>query len=167
MTLEKRDVAITNVFTSAHAFMWGYKPHQTISGHEQEEQEKEEWEQGDGELIGYSQDSLDPKLQTPYIINMKCTTSITPFQPKNRGSKFVVMIKSEDEILSEETLCKKLNDCGEKEKRGKCIKLDDVFVATCLCNYPYYGDTCDESITEYLKKYEEILQESKVALTSA
>ena len=75
-----------------------------------------------------------------------------------KKGKFVVLIKSEEEILNI-NLCVKLNNCGGKEK-GICMPLQDVFVATCVCKYPYYGEQCEKSIKKDLQEFQAILNKS-------
>ncbi|GLD55045.1 uncharacterized protein AKAME5_000759000 [Lates japonicus] len=58
--------------------------------------------------------------------------------------KFVVFIKSDEEIMGEK-LCSKVK-CG---KNGKCVDVSDTLLAMCECQYPYYGEHCEMSLESY------------------
>ena len=144
------EIQVGKTFTASHAFMWKDNPHQKISGVDEKEAGKEE-EDDDG-ITWY--DAQPSFADEPYMFSRDCSTSLT-FRNKRQG-KFVVMIKSEEEILHVD-LCKELNDCGGKE-RGTCHKLSDVFVAICKCISPYYGERCENDIK---KDFEEIAEKHR------
>ncbi len=89
------------------------------------------------------EDSL-AQTDTPYIYRGECKRFLL------MTGTFVVLIKSDEEIMAEDS-CSKL-DCGEKENRGSCVPVKDMFLAMCQCNKPYYGENCEESLEDY-KKY--------------
>lgn len=86
----------------------------------------------------------DSSAQTPYIYRGECQRS-----PGVKGGKFVVLIKSDEEIMTTNP-CSKL-DCGGNE-RGSCVQVKDMFLAVCECKMPYYGQNCEESLDDY-KRY--------------
>ena len=86
---------------------------------------------------------------TPYIYTGQCFKS-----PGVKGGKSVVLIKSDEEIMTKNP-CSKL-DCGTDE-RGKCVSTENIFVAMCKCKYPYFGEHCKESL-ENLEK--EVFEET-------
>ncbi|XP_018553782.1 uncharacterized protein LOC108898308 isoform X1 [Lates calcarifer] len=58
--------------------------------------------------------------------------------------KFVVFIKSDEEIMGEKP-CSKVK-CG---KNGKCVDVSGTLLAMCECQYPYYGEHCEMSLESY------------------
>ncbi|CAM4572559.1 unnamed protein product [Leuciscus chuanchicus] len=88
--------------------------------------------------------SAAPEDQAPAVYIGKCKKYLGPM-----SGKFVVLIKS-DEEMEEKDPCSKLN-CGGEE-RGKCVKVEGMFLAMCECKMPYYGEHCEESLEDY-KKY--------------
>ncbi|KAK2894289.1 hypothetical protein Q8A73_016773 [Channa argus] len=87
-------------------------------------------------------DPENPSAQTPYIYSGSCEKS-----PGVKGGKFVVMIKSDEEMMMKDP-CSKLN-CGENESRGRCVRMADIFLAMCDCKFPYYGQHCELSLEDY------------------
>lgn len=73
---------------------------------------------------------------TPHLYTGKCGKSL---------GKFMVLIKSDKELLRKEDLCSSVN-CGEK---GKCVVVPETFITMCECQYPYYGERCDTSLESY------------------
>uniref|UniRef100_A0A3P9DDC9 EGF-like domain-containing protein n=1 Tax=Maylandia zebra TaxID=106582 RepID=A0A3P9DDC9_9CICH len=51
-------------------------------------------------------------------------------------------------IYTGEYPCAK-QDCGQRKGRGKCVKMKDMFLGICQCNYPYYGLHCENDINDY------------------
>uniref|UniRef100_A0A3P9DDX8 EGF-like domain-containing protein n=1 Tax=Maylandia zebra TaxID=106582 RepID=A0A3P9DDX8_9CICH len=51
-------------------------------------------------------------------------------------------------IYTGEYPCAK-QDCGQRKGRGKCVKMKDMFLGICRCNYPYYGLHCENDINDY------------------
>lgn len=82
-----------------------------------------------------------PSDQTPYIYTGECNKS-----PGRKGGKFKVFIKSDEEIMTEDP-CDRL-DCGGNG-RGKCVKVNESFLALCKCETPYYGQHCEQSLEDY------------------
>ncbi|RXN13857.1 hypothetical protein ROHU_009406 [Labeo rohita] len=82
----------------------------------------------------------------PYIYRGECRRS-----PAVTGGKFVVLIKSDEEIMTQDP-CSKL-DCGGNE-RGSCVPVEGMFLAVCKCNKEYYGQNCEESLDDYRKYLE-------------
>lgn len=120
------EIPVVETYTAVHAFMWEKKAHQS---HGAVKAPEEEWEEGDGTPVANS-------AQTPYIYTGVCKTWF-------KKGKFVVMIKSEEEILTKDP-CIKLK-CGGAQ-RGTCVRVPDVFVAMCKCKYPYFGDNCEKTV---------------------
>ncbi|XP_068565621.1 uncharacterized protein [Cebidichthys violaceus] len=60
-------------------------------------------------------------------------------------SKYMVFIKSDEELRGKEHLCSNVN-CGEN---GKCVVVPETFIAMCECRYPYFGERCDMSLESY------------------
>ncbi|XP_042599424.1 uncharacterized protein LOC122140341 [Cyprinus carpio] len=120
---------VSQRYTAVHAYL--------RDAHDSQDAQKEQEE--DYDVNTAPEDSPDL-----YIYNGKCTKS-----PGVKGGKFVVLIKSDEEMMTEDP-CSKL-DCGEKEKRGSCVSMKDVFLAACECNNPYYGQNCEESLDDYKK----------------
>lgn len=87
----------------------------------------------------------NPLAQTPYIYTGKCEKS-----PLVKGGKFVVMIKSDKEMMTKDP-CSNLN-CGEDQSRGRCVRAENIFMAMCECKWPYYGQHCELSLEDYKKK---------------
>lgn len=59
--------------------------------------------------------------------------------------KFMVLIKSDQELNGKEYLCSKVN-CGQN---GECVVVPGTFIAMCKCQYPYYGERCKKSFESY------------------
>lgn len=78
-----------------------------------------------------------------YIYKGKCKKS-----PGVKGGKFVVLIKSDEEIMTKDP-CSKV-DCGGNNK-GTCVRFNGNFLAGCECKLPYYGQNCEESLDDYKK----------------
>nr|XP_046272488.1 uncharacterized protein LOC124073953 [Scatophagus argus] len=90
------------------------------------------------------QSHSDPEIYSdnpPYIVQGVCEKS-----PGVKGGKFVVLVKSDEEITSKDP-CSKLN-CGGPQ-RGTCVRVENTFVALCECKQPYYGQNCEHSLQEY------------------
>uniref|UniRef100_A0A672M198 EGF-like domain-containing protein n=1 Tax=Sinocyclocheilus grahami TaxID=75366 RepID=A0A672M198_SINGR len=121
---------VSQTYTAVHAYI--------RDAHDSQDAQKKQDE--DYDVSAAPEDSPDQ-----YIYKDKCQKS-----PGVKGGKFVVLIKSDEEITAEDP-CSKLN-CGEKKKRGSCVSIKGMFLAACKCNRPYYGQKCEESLDEY-KKY--------------
>lgn len=120
---------VSQTYTAVHAYL--------RDAHDSQDAQKKQEE--DYDVSAAPEDSPDL-----YIYKGKCTKS-----PGVKGGKFVVLIKSDEEIMTKDP-CSKL-DCGEKEKKGTCVRIKDMFLAACECNNPYYGQNCEESLDDYKK----------------
>ncbi|KAL1276678.1 hypothetical protein QQF64_036301 [Cirrhinus molitorella] len=125
--VENRPVSQT--YTAVHAYL--RKAHDSHNAQEVDE---------DYEV---SASPEDQSSQTPYIYKGECQRS-----PLVKGGKFVVLIKSDEEIMTVDP-CSKL-DCGGRE-RGSCVRVPDMFLAVCQCNTNYYGQNCEQSLDDYKK----------------
>ncbi|KAG5264229.1 hypothetical protein AALO_G00251390, partial [Alosa alosa] len=121
-------VLVTETYTAVHAFT--RKAHDSHNCKEMEEEV-----------------SAFPgvhSVKTPYIYSGACKES-----PGMKGGKFVVMIKSEEEIIGKKNPCERMN-CGG----GQCVSMmsHGIFRALCECKYPYYGEQCEKTIEIYKKE---------------
>uniref|UniRef100_A0A8C1RUX3 EGF-like domain-containing protein n=1 Tax=Cyprinus carpio TaxID=7962 RepID=A0A8C1RUX3_CYPCA len=119
---------VSQTYTAVHAYL--------RDAHDSQDAQKEQEE--DYDVNAAPEDSPDQ-----YIYKGKCKKF------KFLQGKFVVLIKSDEEIMTKDP-CSKL-DCGEKEKKGTCVRIKDMFLAACECNNPYYGQNCEESLDDYKK----------------
>ncbi|XDV25900.1 hypothetical protein PO909_029727 [Leuciscus waleckii] len=124
----KGGTSVTLPYTAVHAYL--RKAHDSYNTQEETDEEDEV--------------SAAPEDQAPAVYIGKCKKYLGPM-----SGKFVVLIKSDDE-MEEKDPCSKLN-CGGEE-RGKCVKVEGMFLAMCECKMPYYGEHCEESLEDY-KKY--------------
>lgn len=122
---------VTQTYTAVHAYI--REAHDSYSTKEETDEEDE-----------VSAAPEDQETQTPAVYIGKCKKYLGLMK-----GKFVVLIKSDEEIEATDP-CSKLN-CGGEE-RGKCVKVENMFLAMCECNSPYYGEHCEESLEDY-KKY--------------
>ncbi|XP_048010467.1 uncharacterized protein LOC125244422 [Megalobrama amblycephala] len=121
-------IRVSKTYTAVHAYI--KKAHDSTS-------------KATDEDIEVSADPEDSSAQTPFIYKGKCKKHLV------LKSKFVVMIKSDEEIMTENP-CSKLN-CGGEE-RGKCVKVEGIFLAMCECKMPYYGENCENDIDQYKRE---------------
>ncbi|XP_052424588.1 uncharacterized protein LOC127967866 [Carassius gibelio] len=119
---------VSQTYTAVHAYL--------RDAHDSQDAQKEQEED-------YDANAAPEESPDKYIYRGKCKKF-----PLLKG-KFVVLIKSDEEIMTKDP-CSKL-DCGEKEKRGSCVGMKDMFLAVCECNKPYYGQNCEESLDDYKK----------------
>uniref|UniRef100_A0A673FYA5 EGF-like domain-containing protein n=1 Tax=Sinocyclocheilus rhinocerous TaxID=307959 RepID=A0A673FYA5_9TELE len=120
---------VSQTYTAVHAYI--------RDAHDSQNAKKKQDE--DYDVSAAPEDSPDQ-----YIHKGKCQKS-----PGVKGGKFVVLIKSDEEIMTNDP-CSKLN-CGEKKKRGSCVSIKGMFLAACECKMPYYGQNCEESLDDYKK----------------
>ncbi|RXN20530.1 hypothetical protein ROHU_007062 [Labeo rohita] len=130
-TVENKPVSQT--YTAVHAYL-----REAHDSHNAQEVPDEDYE--------VSASPEDSSAQTPYIYRGECQRS-----PAVKGGKFVVLIKSDEEIMTEDP-CSKL-DCGGND-RGSCVPVEGMFLAVCQCNKEYYGQNCEESLDDYRKYLE-------------
>uniref|UniRef100_A0A8C4F8C2 EGF-like domain-containing protein n=1 Tax=Dicentrarchus labrax TaxID=13489 RepID=A0A8C4F8C2_DICLA len=97
-------------------------------------------------------DPENPSAKAPYIYTGECQKS-----PGVKGGKFVVMIKSDEEMMTRDP-CSKLN-CGGPQ-RGTCFRMVDTFVAMCECKLPYYGKNCEQNLEDYKRALESATDEA-------
>lgn len=129
--------SVTRTYTAVHAYL--RKAHDSYNT-------KEETDEG-------YEVSAAPEDQTPHVYIGKCEK----YLGLGKG-KFVVLIKSDEEIMTEDP-CSKL-DCGGAG-RGKCVKVKGMFLAMCECKMPYYGEHCEESLEDYKKHLEGKIEVAK------
>lgn len=86
----------------------------------------------------------------PYIYTGDCKK-----YKVNKNGKFVVLIKSDEEMTNQDP-CKK-KECGGQ--RGTCLQLQGTFIGVCECKAPYYGESCEDSLENYKKEFLEKLKE--------
>lgn len=128
-------IPVSQTYTAVHAFL--RKAHDS---HDAKEVEDE-----------VSADPQDTSSSPPYIYTGKCEKS-----PGVKGGKFVVMIKSDEEMMTKDP-CSKLK-CGG-DRRGKCVRVEDTFVAMCECKLPYYGQNCEQSLEDYKKSLQSSIEQ--------
>ncbi|KAG8001658.1 hypothetical protein GBF38_007412 [Nibea albiflora] len=117
------NIALSDTYTAVHAFL--FKGHDSYDGTEVEFESSSSHE-------------------TSYIHTGECERS-----PKVKGGKFVVMIKSDNELL-------KQNPCIDLNcVHGQCVRVVGTFVALCECEESYYGQYCEKSLDDYKDELEE------------
>lgn len=94
----------------------------------------------------YNAQEVQKDAKTPYIYTGKCNKS-----PGIKGGKFVVLIKSDEEMMTTDP-CSEL-DCGGSQK-GECVRVENTSLAMCECKLPYYGQNCEQSLEDYKKELE-------------
>ncbi|XP_015260325.1 PREDICTED: uncharacterized protein LOC107104754 [Cyprinodon variegatus] len=98
-----------------------------------------------------SADEFNPDVDQPipYTYTGKCSFNIVGKLDGPTSGKFRVLIKSDEERMKVDP-CKNV-DCGEKEKRGKCVEVKSARIGLCECHEKYYGERCEESLEDYKK----------------
>ncbi|KAI2665706.1 Ankyrin repeat domain-containing protein 7 [Labeo rohita] len=124
---------VSQTYTAVHAYL-----REAHDSHNAQEVPDEDYE--------FSTSPEHSSPQTPYIYRGECQRSLAV-----KGGKFVVLIKSDEEIMTEDP-CSKL-DCGGND-RGSCVPVEGMFLAVCQCNKEYYGQNCEESLDDYRKYLE-------------
>ncbi|RXN03397.1 hypothetical protein ROHU_009559 [Labeo rohita] len=124
---------VSQTYTAVHAYL-----REAHDSHNAQEVPDEDYE--------FSTSPEHSSAQTPYIYRGECQRSRAV-----KGGKFVVLIKSDEEIMTEDP-CSKL-DCGGND-RGSCVPVEGMFLAVCQCNKEYYGQNCEESLDDYRKYLE-------------
>ncbi|XP_063326979.1 uncharacterized protein LOC134625654 [Pelmatolapia mariae] len=136
---EVAGIPVSKTYTAVHAYT--RRAHQSIKAKEANPKARGE-ARAKGEATNEDDVSASPEnpsAQTPYIYTGECQKS-----PGVKHRKFVVLIKSDEEMLGKDP-CAKL-DC---KNGGKCVPIEDMFLAMCQCNYPYYGLHCESDINDY------------------
>ncbi|KAK2892389.1 hypothetical protein Q8A67_012377 [Cirrhinus molitorella] len=105
-------------------------------------------------LVQVSASPEDRSDQNPYIFRGECQRF-----PGVKGGKFVVLIKSDEEIMTVDP-CFNL-DCGGPG-RGSCVRVPDIFLAVCHCNTNYYGQNCMNDRGVILRAFEQFRLKSCV-----
>ncbi|CAI5660415.1 unnamed protein product [Oreochromis niloticus] len=131
-------IPMSQTYTAVHAYT--RKAHQSIKAKEANPKAKVEDQADDEDESNAAPENHSD--QTPYIYTGKCEKS-----PGVKHGKFVVLIKSDEEMMEKDPCAKQ--DCGQRKGRGKCVPMKDMFLAICRCIYPYYGLHCENDINDY------------------
>lgn len=131
-------IPMSQTYTAVHAYT--RKAHQSIKAKEANPKAKIEDPADDEDEVNAAPEN--PSDQTPYIYTGECEKS-----PGVKHGKFVVLIKSDKEMMEKDPCAKQ--DCGQRKGRGKCVKMKDMFLGICQCDYPYYGLHCENDINDY------------------
>ncbi|KAM7371375.1 hypothetical protein PAMP_008626 [Pampus punctatissimus] len=80
-----------------------------------------------------------PVSKNPYYYMGTCAKQLVKLKP----GKFVVLIKSDEEINN-------VDPCKDKQCQngGKCVLLKNTLIPVCECKINYYGENCEQSLTE-------------------
>lgn len=131
-------IPMSQTYTAVHAYI--KKAHQSIKKKEGNRKANVKDQADDEDEVSAAPEN--PSDQTPYIYTGECEKS-----PGVKHGKFVVLIKSDEEMMGKDPCAKQ--DCGQRKGRGKCVKMKDMFLGICRCNYPYYGLHCENDINDY------------------